>query len=187
MNSKVLSLGFQHVMAMYAGAILVPLLVGRVLHLTPQQLAYLVAIDLLTCGIATLLQVWKNKYFGIGLPGVLGASFVALSPMIAIGSQYGISAIYGAIIIAGLFILVFARYLGKLVKFFPPVVTGTVIVIIGLSLIPSGLPSALRIIVSDGVITGSLTAIFMNLFFNFRTVLAPASVQHEEADAAHIS
>lgn len=139
MNSKVFSLGFQHVMAMYAGAILVPLLVGRALNLTPEQLAYLVAIDLLTCGIATLLQACKNKYFGIGLPVVLGASFVALTPMIAIGSQYGIPAIYGAIIVAGLFILLFARYLGKLVKFFPPVVTGTVVVIIGLSLIPSGI------------------------------------------------
>ncbi|CAK6478320.1 uric acid permease PucK [Peribacillus simplex] len=138
MNSKVFSLGFQHVMAMYAGAILVPLLVGRALNLTPEQLAYLVAIDLLTCGIATLLQAWKNKYFGIGLPVVLGASFVALSPMIAIGSQYGIPAIYGSIIVAGLFIFLFARYLGKLVKFFPLVVTGTVVVIIGLSLIPSG-------------------------------------------------
>ncbi|NCT36508.1 purine permease [Bacillus sp. EB93] len=137
-NSKVFSLGFQHVMAMYAGAILVPLLVGRALNLTPEQLAYLVAIDLLTCGIATLLQAWKNKYFGIGLPVVLGASFVALSPMIAIGSQYGIPAIYGSIIVAGLFIFLFARYLGKLVKFFPLVVTGTVVVIIGLSLIPSG-------------------------------------------------
>ncbi|MGG0250245.1 nucleobase:cation symporter-2 family protein [Peribacillus frigoritolerans] len=125
-------------MAMYAGAILVPLLVGRALNLTPEQLAYLVAIDLLTCGIATLLQAWKNKYFGIGLPVVLGASFVALSPMIAIGSQYGIPAIYGSIIVAGLFIFLFARYLGKLVKFFPLVVTGTVVVIIGLSLIPSG-------------------------------------------------
>lgn len=139
MNAKVLSLGFQHVMAMYAGAILVPLLVGRALHLSSEQLAYLVAIDLVTCGIATLLQAWKNKYFGIGLPVVLGASFVALSPMIAIGAQYGISVIYGAIIVAGLFIFLFARYLGKLVKFFPPVVTGTVVVIIGLSLIPSGI------------------------------------------------
>lgn len=139
MNSKVISLGFQHVMAMYAGAILVPLLVGRALNLSAEQLAYLVAIDLLTCGIATLLQAWKNKYFGIGLPVVLGASFVALSPMIAIGSEYGIPAIYGAIIAAGLFILVFARYLGKLVKLFPPVVTGTVVTIIGLSLIPSGI------------------------------------------------
>jgi uric acid permease len=101
MRSKVVSLGFQHVLAMYAGAILVSLLVGRALKLSPQELSYLVAIDLLTCGIATLLQAWKNKYFGIGLPVVLGASFVALTPMIGIGSQYGIPTIYGSIIAAG--------------------------------------------------------------------------------------
>ncbi|MED4876211.1 solute carrier family 23 protein [Geobacillus thermoleovorans] len=47
---------------MYAGAILVPLIVGRALHLSSKEIAYLVAIDLLTCGIATLLQAWKNKY-----------------------------------------------------------------------------------------------------------------------------
>ncbi|MCP1421485.1 xanthine/uracil permease, partial [Paenibacillus xylanexedens] len=59
---RVFSLGIQHVLAMYAGAILVPLLVGRALNLTAEQLAYLVSIDLLTCGIATWLQARKGKY-----------------------------------------------------------------------------------------------------------------------------
>ncbi|MGM0876947.1 MAG: nucleobase:cation symporter-2 family protein [Bacillota bacterium] len=136
---KIFSLGLQHVLAMYAGAILVPLIVGRALNLTSQQLAYLVAIDLLTCGIATLLQAWKNKYFGIGLPVVLGSSFVAVTPMIAIGSQYGVSAIYGSIIVGGLFIFIFASFFGKLIKLFPPVVTGSVVTIIGLSLVPTGI------------------------------------------------
>lgn len=131
------SLGLQHVLAMYAGAILVPLTVGRTLHLSAHELAYLVAIDLLTCGIATLLQAWNNRWFGIGLPVVLGSSFVAVTPMIAIGSQYGISAVYGAIIAAGLFIVLFANFFGKIVKLFPPVVTGTVVTMIGLSLVPS--------------------------------------------------
>lgn len=124
---------------MYAGAILVPLIVGRALDLSSEQLAYLVAIDLLTCGIATLLQAWKNKYFGIGLPVVLGSSFVAVTPMIAIGSQYGVSAVYGSIIAGGLFILLFSSFFGKLIKLFPPVVTGSVVTIIGLSLVPTGI------------------------------------------------
>ncbi|WP_078434807.1 nucleobase:cation symporter-2 family protein [Metabacillus halosaccharovorans] len=136
---KIFSLGLQHVLAMYAGAILVPLIVGRALNLTSEQLAYLVAIDLLTCGIATLLQAWKTKYFGIGLPVVLGSSFVAVTPMIAIGSQYGVSAIYGAIIVGGIFVLVFASFFGKIIKLFPPVVTGSVVTIIGLSLVPTGI------------------------------------------------
>ncbi|WP_187297990.1 nucleobase:cation symporter-2 family protein [Paenibacillus mucilaginosus] len=136
---RIVSLGLQHVLAMYAGAILVPLIVGRALHLTGEQLSYLVAIDLLTCGIATLMQAWKNKVFGIGLPVVLGSSFVAITPMIGIGTQYGITAVYGAIIAAGLFIVLFAGMFGRLVKLFPPVVTGSVVTIIGLSLVPTGI------------------------------------------------
>ena len=138
-KSKIFSLGLQHVLAMYAGAILVPIIVGGALGFTPEQLGYLIAIDLLTCGIATLLQSWRNKYFGIGLPIVLGTSFVAVTPMISIGSNYGISAIYGAIIASGLFIIFFSNFFGKLLKLFPPVVTGTVVIIIGLSLVPTGI------------------------------------------------
>ncbi|KAB7666073.1 nucleobase:cation symporter-2 family protein [Bacillus sp. B1-b2] len=136
---KIVSLGLQHVLAMYAGAILVPLLVGRALNLTTEQLAYLVAIDLLTCGIATLLQAWKNKYLGIGLPVVLGSSFVAVTPMISIGTNYGITAIYGAIIVTGILIVLLAPFFSKITKLFPPVVIGTVVTMIGLSLIPSGI------------------------------------------------
>lgn len=133
------SLGLQHVLAMYAGAVIVPLIVGSALKLSPEQLAYLVSIDLLTCGIATLLQVWSNRFFGIGLPVVLGCTFTAVGPMIAIGSQHGISTVYGAILAAGLFVVIFAGLFGKLIRFFPPVVTGSVVTIIGLTLIPVAL------------------------------------------------
>lgn len=135
---KVFTLSLQHVLAMYAGAILVPLLVGRALNVTTEQLSYLLAIDLLTCGVATLLQTLRGTYIGIGLPVMLGSSFVAVTPMIAIGSNYGIHAIYGSIIAAGVFIFLFARFFGKLTVLFPPVVTGTVVTLIGLSLVPTG-------------------------------------------------
>jgi xanthine permease len=133
---KLFSLGLQHVLAMYAGAIIVPLIVGGALKLNAEQLTYLVSIDLFTCGIATLLQVWKNRFFGIGLPVVLGCTFTAVGPIIAIGNQYGVSAVYGAIIAAGLFVVLFAKYFGQLVKFFPPIVTGSVVTVIGITLIP---------------------------------------------------
>ncbi|MBN8253184.1 purine permease [Priestia flexa] len=135
-NGKVLSLGLQHVLAMYGGAIVVPLIVGGAIGLTQQQLTYLVAIDLFMCGVATLLQVWKNRFFGIGLPVVLGCTFTAVGPMIQIGSSYGVSSIYGSIIVAGLMIVILSKYLGKLVRFFPPLVTGSVVTIIGITLIP---------------------------------------------------
>lgn len=133
---RLFSLGLQHVLAMYAGAIIVPLIVGGALGLSVEQLTYLVSIDLFMCGVATLLQVWKNRFFGIGLPVVLGCTFTAVGPIIAIGNQYGISAVYGSIITAGLFVVLFAKYFGQLVKFFPPIVTGSVVTVIGITLIP---------------------------------------------------
>lgn len=133
---KTASLGIQHVLAMYAGAVIVPLIVGGAVGMTPQQLTYLVSIDIFMCGIATLLQVYRGKAIGIGLPVVLGCTFTAVSPMIAIGAAHGITAIYGAIIASGIFVLLIAPFFSRLVRFFPPVVTGSVVTIIGLTLIP---------------------------------------------------
>ncbi|QIZ08821.1 purine permease [Priestia megaterium] len=133
---KIASLGIQHVLAMYAGAVIVPLIVGGALKFTGEQLTYLVSVDILMCGIATILQVWQNRFFGIGLPIVLGCTFTAVGPMIAIGGQYGISAIYGSILISGLIVIIISQFFGKLIKFFPPVVTGSVVTIIGITLIP---------------------------------------------------
>ncbi|SET46600.1 xanthine permease [Salinibacillus kushneri] len=136
---KTAALGIQHLLAMYSGAILVPLIVGEAIGLTSEQLTYLVAIDILMCGVATILQVVNTRFLGIGLPVVLGCTFTAVGPMIAIGGQYGVSAIYGAILISGLFVIIISKYFGKLVRFFPPVVTGTVVTIIGITLIPTAI------------------------------------------------
>ncbi|WP_075617735.1 nucleobase:cation symporter-2 family protein [Paenisporosarcina indica] len=133
---KATALGIQHLLAMYAGAVIVPLIVGDALGLSATQLTYLVSIDILMCGIATILQIVNNRFFGIGLPVVLGCTFTAVGPMIAIGGEYGVSAIYGAIIVSGLFVIVISQFFGKMVKFFPPVVTGSVVTIIGITLIP---------------------------------------------------
>lgn len=139
---KTASLGIQHVLAMYAGAVIVPIIVGGALGLTGEQLTYLVSIDILMCGIATLLQVWKNKFFGIGLPVVLGCTFTAVAPMIAIGGEHGISGIYGSILISGLIVVLISSFFAKLVKYFPPVVTGSVVTIIGITLIPVAMNNA---------------------------------------------
>ncbi|NRD79587.1 purine permease [Bacillus sp. BRMEA1] len=133
---KTASLGIQHVLAMYAGAVIVPLIIGGALHFSASQLAYLVSLDILTSGIATLLQVWQNHYFGIGLPIVLGCTFTAVGPIIAIGGQYGLSAVYGSILVSGIIVMLIAKFFGKIIRFFPPVVTGSVVTIIGLTLIP---------------------------------------------------
>ncbi|WP_301171980.1 nucleobase:cation symporter-2 family protein [Brevibacillus nitrificans] len=135
-KQKVITLGLQHVLAMYAGAVVVPLIIGGALHLTPAQIAYLIAADLFTCGIATLLQVLGTKYTGIRLPVVLGCTFTAVGPIIAIASQTNLATAYGAIIISGIFVVLAAPLFGKLLRFFPTVVQGSVVTIIGLSLIP---------------------------------------------------
>lgn len=135
-KQKIFALGLQHVLAMYAGAVIVPLVVGGALNLTGTQMAYLIAADLFTCGLATLLQIMGSKHFGSGLPVVLGCTFTAVSPIIAIASGSNLATAYGAIIISGLFVVLAAPIYGKLLKFFPTVVTGSVVTIIGLSLIP---------------------------------------------------
>lgn len=135
-KGKLMLLGAQHVLAMYAGAIIVPLIVGGALKLAPAQLGYIIAADLLTCGIATILQAYRTPFFGIGLPVVLGCTFTAVFPMINIGGQFGLPAVYGSIMCSGLFVVLIANYFSKLVKFFPPVVTGSVVTIIGITLVP---------------------------------------------------
>ncbi|QQZ11074.1 nucleobase:cation symporter-2 family protein [Heyndrickxia vini] len=133
---KMATIGIQHVLAMYAGAVIIPLIVGGKLGMTSKELTFLVSIDIFMCGIATILQVWKNRFFGIGLPVVLGCTFTAVGPMIAIGLQDGITAIYGAVIASGLLIIIISKFFGKLVRFFPPIVTGSVVTTIGITLIP---------------------------------------------------
>lgn len=138
-NAKAFTLGLQHLLAMYTGAVLVPLIIGGGLGMTPEQITYLIAIDLFMCGIATLLQVWKGKFIGIGLPVVLGCTFTAVTPIIMIGNDFGIGAIYGSIIASGIIIVLISGFFGKIVKFFPPIVTGSVVMIIGISLLPTAL------------------------------------------------
>ncbi|MFS0781443.1 nucleobase:cation symporter-2 family protein [Bacillus sp. 1P06AnD] len=133
---KVASLGIQHVLAMYAGAVIVPLIIGGAVGLSAENLTFLVSVDILMCGIATILQLYRNKFMGIGLPIMLGCSFTAVAPMIQIGNEYGIGSMYGSIIVSGIIVVLISKFFGKLVRFFPPVVTGSVVTIIGITLIP---------------------------------------------------
>lgn len=162
---KTASLGIQHVLAMYAGAVIVPLIVGGSLKLSVEQLTYLVSVDILMCGVATILQVWKNRFFGIGLPVVLGCTFTAVGPMISIGEDYGISAIYGAILVSGFVVILIAKYFSKLSVFFPPVVTGSVVTIIGITLIPVAINN-----MAGGVGSPTFGSI-SNLVLSFSTLL----------------
>lgn len=131
-------LGFQHLLAMYSGDVLVPLLIGQYLHFSTLQMTYLVSIDIFMCGVATLLQLRRTAITGIGLPVVLGCAVQAVTPLESIGGKLGIAYMYGAIIAAGIFVFLIAGFFAKLKRFFPPVVTGSLITIIGFTLVPVG-------------------------------------------------
>lgn len=129
-------LGFQHVLAMYAGAVAVPLILARAIGLSEEDLVYLINADLFTCGVATLIQTVGFWKIGFRLPIIQGVTFAAVTPMILIGQSGGLAAIYGSVIVAGIITFLLSPYFSRLLRFFPPVVTGSIITIIGVSLLP---------------------------------------------------
>lgn len=135
-HSKAMVLGLQHLLAMYSGSILVPMMIGQALGYNTEQLTYLVSTDIFMCGIATFLQLQLNKYFGIGLPVVLGVAFQSVAPLTIIGQSHGSGAMFGALIVSGIFVVLISGVFSKLARFFPAIVTGSVITTIGLTLIP---------------------------------------------------
>ena len=135
-HSQAAVLGLQHLLAMYSGSILVPIMIAGALGYSSQQLTYLISTDIFMCGVATFLQLQLNKYFGIGLPVVLGVAFQSVAPLIMIGQKHGSGAMFGALIVSGIYVLLIAGIFSKIANFFPPIVTGSVITTIGLTLIP---------------------------------------------------
>ncbi|MFI1768275.1 nucleobase:cation symporter-2 family protein [Streptomyces sp. NPDC020800] len=129
-------LGLQHVLVMYAGCVTVPLVFGAAAKLDTSTIGLLINADLLVAGLVTLLQaIGVGKVLGVRLPVVAGATFTAVTPMILIAGEYGMQAVYGSMIAAGVFGLLVAVPFARAVRFFPPLVSGSVITVIGLSLI----------------------------------------------------
>jgi len=121
---------------MYAGAVAVPIIIAQAMHLPVEDLIRLITADLFTCGIATLIQTLGFGNIGGRIPMIQGVTFASVGPMAMIGAQHGMTAIYGAIIIAGIFTFLVAPFFSRLIRLFPPVVTGTIITIIGINLMP---------------------------------------------------
>ena len=141
---KLTALGLQHVLVMYAGAVAVPLIVGRALNLTPEQVAHLISADLFVCGLVTLIQAMgATQWFGIKLPVMMGVTFASVAPMVSMaqttGGSAGAGLIFGAVIGAGVISILIAPVISRMLRFFPPVVTGTIIAVIGISLMRVGI------------------------------------------------
>ncbi|NHO58128.1 purine permease [Acetobacter lambici] len=168
--ARMLPLAVQHVMVMYMGAITVPLVIGRVLALPAAQTATLIQADLLTSGIATLLQTIGTRWLGARLPLMQGVSFATVSCVIGIASSptfahsqqnEGLRTVYGAVIVAGL-VAILAAPLGRYVmKLFPPIVVGTSLAIMGLSLLPVAVN---EIAAGTGVQAGRNMLVAMSVF-----------------------
>ncbi len=135
---QLILVGLQHVLLMYGGAIAVPLIIGQAAGLNREEIAFLINADLLVAGIATIVQSLGIGPMGIRMPVMMGASFAAVGSMVAMAGMPGIGlqGIFGATIAAGFFGMLIAPFMSKVVRFFPPLVTGTVITSIGLSLFP---------------------------------------------------
>jgi uric acid transporter len=133
---QLLAYGTQHILTMYGGVIAPPLIVGGAAGLSGTDLALLVTAGLFVSGFATLLQTLGLGPFGSRLPIVQGISFASVSTMVTIASDDGLRPVFGAIIVAGLIGLVLSSFFAQLVRLFPAVVTGTIITVIGLSLMP---------------------------------------------------
>ncbi|MFE8887722.1 nucleobase:cation symporter-2 family protein [Pseudarthrobacter enclensis] len=129
--------GFQHVLTMYGGIIAPPLIIGAAAGMSSQDIGLLIAACLFVGGLATILQTVGIPFFGSQLPLVQGVSFAGVSTMVAIvHGGGGIQAVFGSVIAASLIGLLITPLFSKIIRFFPPVVTGTVITTIGLTLMP---------------------------------------------------
>lgn len=135
-HSQAAILGLQHLLAMYAGSILVPIMIAGALNYSAEQLTYLISTDIFMCGVATFLQLQLRKHFGVGLPVVLGCAFQSVAPLSIIGAKQGSGYMFGALIVSGIYVILISGIFSKIADFFPPVVTGSVITTIGLTLIP---------------------------------------------------
>ncbi|GHF63115.1 xanthine permease [Amycolatopsis bartoniae] len=132
--------GVQHVAAMYAGVVAPPLIIGAAVGLSPGQLSLLISASLFTAGLATLLQTLGVWRFGARLPLVNGVTFANVAPVLAIVQQHGpanaLGIVYGATLVGAALMVLAAPFFSRLTRFFPPLVTGTVITLIGVSLLP---------------------------------------------------
>ena len=138
---RLIILAIQHVLVMYAGAVAVPLILGAALKLPRDQVALLINADLFACGIATFIQAYGVGPVGIKLPVMMGVTFASLSPMLAMANNpaLGLPVIFGSVIAAGVFGIIVAPFISRLLRFFPSVVTGSIITVIGITLMRIGI------------------------------------------------
>ena len=135
------SLALQHLVAMIVGCVTPPIIIAGAIGLSQADRVLLIQASLVMSAVSTLLQLFPiGGRFGSGLPVILGVSFAYLPSMQAIAaSGGGVSAIAGAMLVGGVVAIVVGLFVKKIRLLFPPVITGTVVFTIGLSLYPTAI------------------------------------------------
>lgn len=135
---EALPLAIQHVVAMIVGCVTPAIILAGVAGVDSSEQIILIQSALLISGIATLLQLFPlGRYCGSGLPVIMGASFAYIPLLISLGSRFDLATVFGAQLVGGVGAVVVGLFYKKLTKLFPPLVTGTVVFTIGLSLYPT--------------------------------------------------
>ncbi|GAB7021234.1 nucleobase:cation symporter-2 family protein [Halostagnicola bangensis] len=134
--TEAIPLGLQHLLAMFLSTVALPLVIAGAIGLNDAETAFIVQMALLVAGLATIVQVYSIGPVGARLPIVMGTSAIFVAPLINIGATYGVAAIFGAVIVAAPVELVIGYFYEDLRRLFPPLVTGIVVMLVGLTLIP---------------------------------------------------
>lgn len=127
-------MALQHLLAMIIGNVLPALVLSNTLNLSPAERIQLVQSSMFIAAISTLLQLYPILKVGAKLPVVIGVSFAYIPTILAIGLEFGINAIFGAQLVGGIVAFIVGIYIKRIRKLFPPMVAGTVVFTIGLSL-----------------------------------------------------
>ena len=136
---EAIPLGIQHVLAMFVSNITPLIIVAGGLHFPSTTKTFLIQCTMLVAGLNTLMQAYTIGPIGARLPIVVGTSFVFVPVALSIGNQYGYEAVLGAALVGGLFEAFIGLIIKKIRRYFPPVVTGVIVLSIGLSLLPVGI------------------------------------------------
>lgn len=133
---EAIPLAIQHVFAAFSGIVAVPLVVGGVLGLPLEDIAFLVSATLFISGIATIIQTKGFGPVGAKVPMVMGTDFTFVGPSLSVGATMGLPGIFGATVAGSFIEMILSRFVRPLRKLFPPAVTGTVVTLIGLTILP---------------------------------------------------
>ena len=134
--AEAVPLGIQHLLAMFLSTVALPLVIAGAIGLGPGDTQFIVQMALLVAGIATIVQAYPVGPVGARLPIVMGTSAIFVAPLISIGNEFGLAAIFGAVIVAAPVEILIGYFFDDVRGLFPPLVTGIVVMLVGLTLIP---------------------------------------------------